>query len=247
MRSFFAHILELIFPKSCLGCGRGGVLVCGNCLRQIKFLERQQCPHCRKVTETGRFCSERCGKNYHFDQLVVCLNYFANPLARKMIWKFKYNFIENLSFVLAMIMKAQIVLQNQKVESLSKALIVPVPSHKKRVSFRGFDQIKSLTGKLIESLKSDAQVREKFKKLEICDCLLRTKFKKEQARLTKSERIKNLECAIELKEVMLNMVGGKFILLIDDVAATCSTLNECAKVLKKAGARYVCAMVLARN
>ncbi len=247
MRSFFAHILELIFPRRCVGCGRGGVLVCGNCLRQIKFLERQQCPHCRRENETGRFCRPVCERNYQFDQLIVCLNYFANPLARKMIWKFKYSFFENLRFILAMIMKAQIVFQNQKVGSFSDAMIVPVPSHKKRVNFRGFDQINSLTEKLIESLKSDAQVREKFKKLEMCDCLLRTKFKKEQARLTKNERIKNLECAIELKEEMLNVVRGKFILLIDDVAATCSTLNECARVLKKAGARYVCAMVLARN
>ncbi len=243
---FFEYILGLIFPKRCVGCGRSGTLVCVECLRQIKFLEKQQCPHCRKVNGTGEFC-RLCVPGFYFDRMIVCLNYFANPLAAKLIRKFKYSFWENLSFVLTMIMKAQIVLLNQMMDDFGDAVIVPVPSHKKRVGFRGFDHVKLLTETLVKNLKRDTQINESFKEIQSCDCLVRTKFKKTQAKLTKNERLKNLVGAIEMKTGMIETVSGKFILLIDDVAATCSTLNECAKVLKKSGARYVCAMVLARN
>lgn len=40
---------------------------------------------------------------------------------------------------------------------------------------------------------------------------------------------------------------GKKVLLIDDVVTTCSTVNECAKVLKKAGAKEVTVLALARD
>jgi predicted amidophosphoribosyltransferase len=49
------------------------------------------------------------------------------------------------------------------------------------------------------------------------------------------------------KVVKPEAVKGKPILLVDDVATTGSTLNECAKALKQAGADSVLCLVLART
>jgi predicted amidophosphoribosyltransferase len=42
-------------------------------------------------------------------------------------------------------------------------------------------------------------------------------------------------------------VKGKIVLLVDDVATTCSTLSECSKVLREKGAKDVIAFALART
>jgi competence protein ComFC len=43
------------------------------------------------------------------------------------------------------------------------------------------------------------------------------------------------------------VVKGKTIVLVDDVATTGSTLNECARALKRAGADRVLCLILART
>ena len=43
------------------------------------------------------------------------------------------------------------------------------------------------------------------------------------------------------------IVTGKTIVLIDDVCTTGATLQECAKVLKENGAKYVFALVWAKD
>ena len=44
----------------------------------------------------------------------------------------------------------------------------------------------------------------------------------------------------------LHEIQGKHIILIDDVYTTGATLTECAKVLKKAGAKFVSALTVAK-
>jgi predicted amidophosphoribosyltransferase len=75
--------------------------------------------------------------------------------------------------------------------------------------------------------------------------LRRTRFTKPQTELSSEERKKNVRKAFEV--VKPKAVKGKTIVLVDDVATTGSTLNECAKALKRAGADSVLCLVLART
>ena len=72
------------------------------------------------------------------------------------------------------------------------------------------------------------------------DALVKVKETERQERLNKSDRKQNLIGAYKVKAD----VKGKRVLVIDDVKTTGATLNECAKVLKKAGAVSVVGLMV---
>ena len=240
-------VLDLFFPKKCVGCGKEKFLVCFECLKGVKFLKKQKCPACRKDRHFGFFCNENCAGDYSFDQLIVCANYYENDLVKKILHNFKYKFSTELCLILSEILKAQFVYHCQMLSYLENCVVVPVPIHKKRMKFRGFNQSEMLAKYLLYSLKGDEILNGKFKGLDILNCLKRVTFYKEQAKLGREERLNNLKNAIEIIPEYKEKIRGKYVLLIDDIATTCATLNECSRVLKGAGARLVSCLVLARG
>lgn len=229
-------ILNLLFPKLCVGCKFPGDYLCGNCLKELSILKIQSCPNCRRKNFEGEFCNEKCAKGFSFDQLLICMNYGNDSLLKKLIVQFKYKFSEELIEVLGKIIKHQFAYFSHKF--CEGALAVPIPLHKKRMNYRGFNQ----AGLLAEYLTRC------FCNLEFYDCLQRENFYKAQAKLGRSSRLQNVKGTISLKkEFKNNFIRGKTVILVDDVATTCSTLNECSRVLKNAGAKYVCGLVLARG
>jgi predicted amidophosphoribosyltransferase len=74
--------------------------------------------------------------------------------------------------------------------------------------------------------------------------LIRTRYTRTQTRLSRAERSRNVKGAFRVGN--RKRVDGKSLLLLDDVFTTGATLNECARVLKGAGARRVDALTLAR-
>jgi ComF family protein len=113
-------------------------------------------------------------------------------------------------------------------------LTMPVPLHPKRLRERGFNQSLLLARHVAGRLQSELDFLS----------LRRVRYTLPQTGLGKDERRKNVRGAFELREP--EMVKGKTILLVDDVSTTGNTLNECARVLKKAGCKKVLCLVLAR-
>lgn len=204
LRNWWTSVLDLVFPKFCVGCGAAGSFACDGCLLGVKLLNDRL-----RVKEMS------------FDELIVAMEY--GGFVRKIIVQFKYRFSEELSEVLGDILRSRIG------EIKKEVLIVPVPLHKSRLRYRGFNQAEVLAGQLGR----------------VNDCLVRVRSTGAQAKLGRTDRMNNLIGAFALRDGVA--VGGREILLVDDVATTCSTLNECSKVLKAAGAGRICAIVLARG
>ena len=61
------------------------------------------------------------------------------------------------------------------------------------------------------------------------------------------DRKRNIRDAFAIRKPGRSLLKGKSVWLIDDVATTASTLEACARVLKKAGAKSVFGIVLARG
>ena len=84
-----------------------------------------------------------------------------------------------------------------------------------------------------------------FKIPLISGCLIKTKLTLPQVDLSEEKRKENLKGAFLVKDE--RMIRDKKILLIDDVFTTGATLKECAMTLRKAGAREIVGVVVARG
>lgn len=110
-------------------------------------------------------------------------------------------------------------------------VIIPVPLFWWKQLWRGYNQALLLAHEISEVCHID-----------ITDIMLRRKHTKTQTRLDEDERRKNVHNAFTVKD---NQIQHKKVLLIDDVLTTGATINECARVLKEAGAEKVYSLVAA--
>ncbi|MFH1822156.1 MAG: phosphoribosyltransferase family protein [Patescibacteria group bacterium] len=254
LRDFF---LDLIFPTNCLGCGQEGAWLCDNCFSRITFKKTQYCLECKQVNQFGEFCPE-CLPKYYLDGIWIAGDY-ENKIIQNLIKNLKYRFVKNISLILGnflslflrnLINQARLkpadikenlnwrrfdVLKNTPniLLNFNQAIIIPVPLHKKRERWRSFNQ-----SQMIAEI-----VAKKFYRPLIND-LKRIKHKKPQAKLSETERQKNI---LDCFSWQAKNLANHDIILIDDVVTTGSTLNECAKILKQAGAREVWGLVVAKG
>ena len=118
----------------------------------------------------------------------------------------------------------------------------PVPLHKNRLRERGFNQAYLLIRDWPRLMETSGAKRPGMR--VAADILQRKKRTRTQAGLDRKQRLKNMKNAFFLADDA--HIEGKRILLVDDVYTTGATLEECAKVLLKAGAAGVDALSLAR-
>jgi len=114
-------------------------------------------------------------------------------------------------------------------------LTMPVPLHPKRLRERGFNQSLLLAKHVASGIHGELDFLS----------LTRTKYTIPQTTLSKKERQKNVQNAFFLRTP--DAVRKKNILLVDDVATTGNTLNECARVLTLGGAKAVFCVTLAKT
>jgi len=120
--------------------------------------------------------------------------------------------------------------------SESVPLLVPVPLHKDRRRTRGFNQAELITRTAAKHFNGKAEIAPA--------ALVRHRETISQVGLSREERIENMRDAFRV--VDRGRVAGRIVILVDDVMTTGTTLSECARVLKKAGAERVWAATVAR-
>jgi len=238
MGFIFKTIIDFIFPPTCAICGKcfsaeKEVVICPNCISQIKYIESPQCSQCGKP-----FYSE-VAADHHCGECLTTRRYFNRARAmgcydgtlRKAIHLFKYKLKNNLAFSLASLMADR--MQSFFV-GVAYHLIIPVPLHPGRLRERGFNQSLSLARLLSTHYEIPLNRYS----------LTRGKITKPQVGLSERNRKDNMRGAFLLSE--RSKVVDKNILLVDDVYTSGNTVDECSKVLIKAGARKVDVLTLAR-
>jgi len=227
-------ILDLFFPKFCLNCGSEGNYLCEDCLSIIDILESQFCPGCQKRVVDGKICPS-CRKYIKLNGLYFATSY-QNKLVKKLVTQFKYEpFAKELKESLALLITTHFQLCGKKEGDFSDFYLIPVPLEKKRLKWRGFNQSEEIGKELVKFLKIPL----------IGDVLYKIKETPPQMELTAEERKENLKEAffVKNKEKFLD----KKILLVDDIYTTGATMQECALTLKRAGAKEVWGVAVARE
>lgn len=223
------YVLDFIYPKECVGCGKEGNWLCDNCRKKIVKIKTSYCPFCRQITQKGQFCSN-CRRKTALTGIIISAHYREGPL-KEMIHAYKYDSIRALGQELA-----EIICERLKNNLPSgEKIVIPIPLHSKKEKERGFNQALFLAQIISQKLNLPLEK----------NTLIRTKNTKAQIKLKKKERIKNMRRAFVCS--LPQKVRGKTILLIDDVATTGTTLNEAAKILRKFGARQVWGVTIAQG
>ncbi|GBE17234.1 DNA utilization protein GntX [bacterium BMS3Abin15] len=230
-------MLDTLFPVSCISCSKPNIWICKKCLSKIPLINNQVCPFCEKaITPDGRVCF-KCRKKYSLDGLLVASSY-QNELVSSVVHYYKYRFVEDLSLPLGIIL-IKAFLQS---EFPIPDIIIPVPLHKRRLRWRGFNQAELLAQHLGENLTPgfNISVESNF--------LTRYLYTHPQMKIKNyAQRKKNIEGVFKPEKGIRKTIKGKNILLVDDIATTGATLFECARVLKRNGANRVFATVIARQ
>ncbi len=229
MRKTCDFFLDFLFPKKCVGCGKEGEWLCKKCENKIIRVASFVCPRCNCLTEKGQFCSS-CRLYTNLTGVLASAYYDQGPL-KEIIWSYKYEYIIDLHNILSDLLIGCLIKKPFPVNSI----IIPVPLHKKRKRQRGFNQSELLARDI--SLRINLEMKT--------DILERHKLAVPQMKLSGGERRKNV-CDV-FSCINQDVVVGKIIILVDDVATTLATLEECAKVLRALGARQIWGLVVARQ
>jgi ComF family protein len=234
LKRFGLTVLEFFLPRLCLFCEAAvgetaAVAVCPECEALITWVESPLCSRCGKMFAGpgggDRVCGDCQTDPPPFAQARAAAIY-DGPVATA-ITRFKFS--RKMAFLPVMQhwLKRPLCL-----ELLNGAdLLVPVPLHPKRIKRRGFNQALLLA----QGFPGAPVARE---------AVVRTRHTAPQVGLNPKERKDNVKGAFTVPDP--GLVKGKNVLLIDDLLTTGSTVKECARVLRKAGARQVEVLTVAR-
>jgi competence protein ComFC len=207
IRYLIRGFLHLFFPNRCP--------FCGDCMA----FSRHCCEKCQAIVDERKpFLMQAESSMFWFDRVIAPFSYEDEPSKAVKDLKFHETVsnAEHLSYYLWCDLLEQ--------DLCRFDVIIPVPMTKKRRRKRGFNQAEKLSKEL--SIVSHRPVCSR--------ALVKIRETKEQHTLNERQRRENLKGAFLVMHS--SDIRGKRVLLVDDVFTTGSTANECAKMLKGAGA-----------
>lgn len=218
------HVLDFALPPRCAGCGAitGAVgLFCADCWPKVEFLGSAPdgCERCGGSVGPGGDCAACPDGRQAIDRLRAAVAY--GDIARSLAIRLKYGRKTAVAQTMAGYMRRPLG------ELTSGAVLVPVPLHRGRLWSRGFNQAALIATALGKAggMRSDPLLLRRVRKTP--------KLKGMSPR----ERRNTVKGAFALREQA--SVKGRHIILVDDVITTGSTAEECARLLKREGARTV--------
>jgi len=208
----------------CLLCGAEGgpELLCPACIGELPALP-ESCPQCALPSPAAAVCGSCINRSPHFDATLA-------------LWRYEFpcdGLVQALKY------RAQFALAGFFARSLASRplpevdVVLPMPLHAKRLAERGFNQALEIARGLARYRGTPIEPRG----------VLRVKNTPPQTELPYEDRAKNVRGAFRCE---LDLSGAS-VAVLDDVMTTGATLNELARVLKRAGARRVENFVIART
>ncbi len=249
-------LLDLVFPKRCVGCRKSGEYICPNCFSLISFDVKEKCLGCGFRSIDG-FTHTGCRGKYIIDGAFSVVKY--EKTIQKLIYQFKYEpYLTDLQKVISELFYEGLIQKELFMQILqSNPILIPIPLSKRKFRKRGYNHAEILAKNLAKKLS-----------LETINYLVRIKETKPQFGLGREDRKKNMNNAFGINP---NVIArnemtrqskkvedrhghlqrprddDRMGILVDDVLTTGSTLLEAANVLKRNGFEKIYAVVFAQE
>jgi ComF family protein len=236
----FIKFLDLIYPPRCHICqgflfkpSRETPQICPDCLNNLARIASPLCTRCgtpfESQVETDHLCEGCLRRPPVFDALIAPYLYEGGIM--EAIHRIKYQGKTHLAGTFA---GPLIAMARERLGETKGMIMIPVPLHPKRLRERGFNQGLILSRAIAPALETRIDLLS----------LRRMRYTRPQTGLKRDERRKNVKGAFGLAGK--SGLKRKTVILVDDVATTGNTLNECARVLKRGGCEKVLCLTLAR-
>ena len=224
--------LRALYPRKCPSC-RGvippDILICPECENAFRLIAPPYCCKCGRHTQDGlEYCSE-CASGSHSYVFGIAVFEYDGRMKRSMS-DFKFNgWKENAGYYVHETLK----LHSGDITGFCPDIIVPVPIHRSKRAYRGYNQAQILAEGIGEGLGIKV----------VSDLLLRRKKTRAQKQLGAESRGVNLENAFvcDTDRYSRDFISGSFrrVMLVDDIYTTGSTMEGCTRALMDAGVREV--------
>ncbi|NLE21284.1 MAG: ComF family protein [Actinobacteria bacterium] len=226
-------LLDLVFPRRCVVCGRSGGWLCDGCAVGLRPLPDDRCGRCgaplRRAGRPARparpgalgrrmpACRECAGRDLAFSSASAAFCY--DGPARALVTACKFRALRTLADELAG--RAAPAFAPVAAQAGAGAVVTSVPAHRDHRLDRGFDLAESLARRLA----ADAG-------LAYAPLLRRVRHGSRQSGLDRASRAANVHGAFALREGGLRVgTNRKRVIIVDDVYTTGETLNQCAEAL----------------
>ena len=265
----FHWCLDLFFPKYCLGCGLEDSYLCSDCSKLLLPLKSVSCFICGRRSPVGYACKECCrARRSHLSGILVASDW-NNLLLRQIIYEYKYRFIKELVDPLAELMITFLRTNKLADWPTDQLILIPVPLHGRRLTWRGFNQSDLLTQKISARLNLPLikniliRFRHALPQREIKNHNARAANIKNAFALSKNySPLPSSQVPLkfdfkgnpksnfsELNGITKNSnpLKNKIIILVDDICTTGSTLEDCARALSPLRPKEIWGLVIARG
>lgn len=222
-------LLDIIYPPLCLGCGEyvvGSESICPHCMDRIEKFVRPLCLDCLQPLPPYRNKCPICPPETPL--LFSYGNY--RPVLQEVIIQFKFAGITSPADIFAPLIVAQF---GDSIRALNPDCLIPIPLHRFRERYRGYNQAELLAEELSALLD-----------IPIDDELIeRVKRSRPQTKVSFHGRERNVK-GIFFADAD-HPIGR--VILVDDVVTTGATIKEAVRVVKQAGGEVVAAISIAHG
>lgn len=227
------NILDLIFPKRCLTCWRFGKYFCDRCISTIRAIGVSEtiCPICERPA-IGGYTHPRCQSKYSLDGLTSIFRY--DGIVKQAVKTIKYRRVTDLVQEFVSLVPSSFFDEVTKLRT-NEASLIPIPLHPSRNRDRGFNQAEVLGRLVADRLRIPIRT----------DILKRVKKTIPQVEMKdRKERLQNMKDVFSIYDS--RFVIPDSCILFDDVFTTGATMRAAGETIKRAGARIVWAITMAR-
>lgn len=239
-----ATLVDLVYPQDCCGCGTtlppgANAAFCTLCMPRIRTVRPPWCPTCgqpfdRTQPEDSPWCNRCLATTRPFRRARSWAYYSTdaverNPLTRA-LWALKYDRRADVGHRLG-----RLLAEHCAFRAGQHDLVVPVPLHRQRLRWRGFNHACLLAAPIARRLSTPLAP----------GIVRRARATPPQVSLPVPARWANVRGAFTVPGS--RRVAGRRILLVDDVYTTGATVGACATALARAGATSIDVLTAART